>query len=213
MPRIVTAIPNVEEFRRNTEEVARLLLGMRLLSRIGRKLTGGVILETEAYLPENDAACHGTRGKTRSNAAMFGPAGCAYVYPIHAGFCVNVVTQEIHEPAAVLIRSLLPIWGVKQMIDRRGTEDPRKLTTGPSRLCQALGITRRQDHHELTTGKCLWIEEGHPSDSVTVENGTIESDFKICQTERIGVTSAQNRMLRFAIRGNRFVSGPKRLRT
>ena len=205
MPRGKTSIPNPDFFDQPTQSVAQQLLGCRLISRVGNRLTGGIIVETEAYLPVDDPACHGTRGKTRSNAAMFGPAGRAYVYPIHAGHCFNVVTQSTNEPTAVLIRSLIPVWGIEHMIQRRSNEDLRKLTTGPSRLCQALGINRKLDHHDLTLGQRVWIENGAPSD-------WDDAQQPIGCTPRIGVTSAKDLKLRFIVQNNRFVSGSRKLR-
>ena len=196
-------LPDSSFFNRNTSTVARSLLGMTLLSRIGRRLTGGIIVETEAYLATGDPACHGTRGKTRSNAAMFGDSGKAYVYPIHAGFCFNIVTGRKNEPSAVLVRAITPLIGVRTMQERRGVLDLRRLTRGPSCLCQALAIDRGMDHWDLLKGSRLWIQETNPAQAV---------DNRICQTVRIGVTSAKTERLRFAVADNPYVSGPKRLR-
>lgn len=184
-----------------TITVARNLIGKRLFSRRGRTKTAGIIVETEAYLADNDPACHGTRGPTPSNASMFGAAGHAYVYPIHAGFCLNVVTGQPGQPEAVLIRAVEPEQGIETIMRRRKNRKPRELTTGPSRLCQALGISRRQDGIDLTISEVVWIEE--------VDE---QRDFEILQTTRIGVTSGESLQLRFAWQDNDYVSGPKRLR-
>ena len=80
-------------YERSTEQVARDLLGKALLRRIAGEWLGGLIVETEAYLSVDDLASHSARGETRSNAAMFGRAGTLYVYPIHAKYCMNVVTD------------------------------------------------------------------------------------------------------------------------
>lgn len=197
---------NQDFYFQPTALVAQQLIGKRLVSRIGRFKTSGIIVETEAYLSADDPACHGTRGRTKSNASMFGPAGRAYVYPIHAGFCFNVVTKTSGVAEAVLVRALQPDTGLQRMVERRGRDGKRELTTGPSRLCQALAINRKQDGHDLTLGKSLWIEE------LDKDHSTQFSIVDIISTERIGVTSGQDLELRFAWANNDFVSGPKRMR-
>ncbi len=183
--------------------VARSLLGLRLVSRVNGKRTSGLIVETEAYLADGDSASHSARGQGKSNAAMFGPAGHAYVYSIHASTCFNVVTDEVGIGSAVLIRALQPEAGIPTMGKRRGTKRERSLVTGPGRLCHALGIDRRLDCIDLTTRRQIWIERG---DGLRIDSRTI------FVTPRVGVTSAADRMLRFVIKGNVFVSGSKRMR-
>ena len=161
-----------------------------------------MIVETEAYLADNDPACHGVRGPTFSNSSMFGAAGHAYVYPIHAGFCLNVVTGQPGQAEAVLIRAVEPEQGIETIVRRRNNRKKRELTTGPSRLCQAFGINRAQDGLDLTIGKIVWIED--VDDPLS---------FEILKTTRIGVTSGKSLQLRFAWQNNNFVSGPKRLRS
>ena len=188
-------------FSRGAQTIARELIGTRLVSRIGGKPTSGIIVETEAYLPTNDPACHGTRGKTKSNAAMFGQAGHAYIYPIHAGHCFNVVTGNIDSPEAVLIRAVEPDVGLSTIKQRRNQDKPRLLTTGPSRLCQAFGFNREQDGVDLTRRRLVWVEH--------VEH---ETEIPIMTSPRIGVTSGQTLELRFVWKGNGYVSGPKKWR-
>jgi DNA-3-methyladenine glycosylase len=133
---------------------------------------------------------------------MFGPAGHAYVYPIHAGHCFNVVTGEEGAPEAVLIRAVEPKTGIKTIKNRRQHDHLRQLTTGPSRLCQAFGFTRDQDGIDLTVRRKIWIEQ--------VE---YEERIPIMISPRIGVTSGQSLELRFVWRDNLFVSGPKKYRS
>src|SRR5690606_29404774 len=92
--------------------VARELLGKRLLRQSPEGLTSGRIVETEAYLSSNDPACHATRGQTRKNTTMFGPAGHSYVYMIHSRWCLNAVTETVGKPSAVLIRAIEPLDGL-----------------------------------------------------------------------------------------------------
>ena len=190
-------------YQRDVTQVARDLLGTVLVTRIGGRRTAGQIVETEAYLPKNDPACHGARGRTRSNASMFGPAGQAYVYPIHARYCFNIVTGFDGEPAAVLVRAIQPIEGIRFMRARRQIEPIVSLARGPARLCQALAIDRRHDGLPLTRRRTIWVE---------FDPGTTIDPTQIRSTPRIGVTSAQDLPLRFVLADHPFTSGPRRLR-
>ncbi|MFO0816784.1 MAG: DNA-3-methyladenine glycosylase [Pirellulales bacterium] len=187
-------------YDRDTATVARELIGMHLIRETRAGRVRGRIVETEAYLPREDSACHAARGKTPRNASMFGKPGIAYVYAIHSRWCFNVVTESRGVPAAVLIRALEPLEGLSAMEERRGLTRMLDLARGPARLCEAFEIDRRLDGWDLTQQQRLWIARA-------------ESDVKespdIVVTRRIGVTSAQDLLLRFACRENSFVSGPK----
>jgi DNA-3-methyladenine glycosylase len=180
--------------------VAQALIGKLLISRSENRVCVGRIVETEAYLSQGDSASHTYRGPSRKNAAMFGPPGHAYVYAIHAKWCFNAVTEPQEVGSAVLIRALEPIWGIPHMEHRRSTSNPYELTRGPARLCQALGINRRLDHWDLTTGKTLWIS-GEAVPPATEQT--------ILTSSRIGVTSAENLLLRYFLANNRYVSGKR----
>ena len=190
-----------EFYERDTADVAKALLGKVLVSTVGGHRTSGIIVETEAYLPTGDSACHAAKHRTKRTEIMFGEAGFAYVYPIHAKHCFNVVTESKEKGCAVLIRALQPKTGIPQMVERRAVDDRRRLTTGPACLCQALGIERSQSGLDLTTRKRIWIEEPKSMPAA-----------KIKCSVRIGVTSAENRQLRFYLAENPFVSGTKRMR-
>ena len=136
-------------FHRPALEVAPDLLGHRLVSTVGGRRTSGVIVETEAYDGPADPASHAATvsGLTKRNAVMFGPAGFSYVYRIYGThWCMNVVTGPDGEAGAVLLRGLHAMEGLEVMKRRRGREP---LTTGPGRLCQALGITGDLYGHDL----------------------------------------------------------------
>ncbi len=199
----MTNILSANFYEREVTQVARELLGKRLLSTVGNQRTAGLIVETEAYLAKGDSACHAARGATPSNSSMFGLAGRAYVYSIHSRYCFNTVAQQVGHGCAVLIRAIEPDDGIPAMMKRRQTEKIRELCRGPARLAEALGIDKRLDGHDLTIGSKIWIEK--PGDQSITHS-------KIKVTERIGVTSAKQLLLRFVIEGNEFVSGPKRLR-
>lgn len=183
-------------YERPTELVARELLGKALLRRLGGQWVGGWVVETEAYLPEGDLASHSTRGKTPSNAAMFGPPGLLYVYPIHAKYCMNTVTEAEGKGCAVLIRAIEPVWGIDRMRMHRGTDELRRLSRGPAMLCQALKVDRTLDSIDLVTSKQIMIADCGNSNSTHV---TV--------TQRIGISKSKDSMLRYFVDGNWYVSG------
>ena len=183
-------------FDRATSTVAHQLLGKTLFRYTCGRWVGGFIVETEAYLPEGDSASHSARGKTPSNAAMFDQPGTLYVYPIHAKFCLNAVTEASGLGSAVLIRAIEPTEGIDIMRANRGYDDIRRLTRGPAMLCQALAIDRGQDGIDLIDGSEIVIAEGRSHDPLEVTT-----------TTRIGISSAAELELRFFVDGNRFVSG------
>src|SRR5207247_9968203 len=132
-------------FARSVHEVAPDLIGATLLV----DGVGGRIVEVEAY-DQEDPASHGYRGRTARNAAMFGPPGHAYVYRSYGiHWCLNLVCGDEGTASAVLVRALEPTYGLDLMRARRGLDDPRLLSSGPGRLCQALGIDRELDGQPL----------------------------------------------------------------
>lgn len=163
-------------------EVARKLIGHRMYVReADGSLTGGIIIETEAYTAE-DAASHSYRGETVRNKAMFGPAGRIYVYFTYGmHWCMNIVTGETGSGEAVLIRALRPDKGMKRMQSRRKQQD---LTGGPAKLCQALGVTGSDNGEELGGDRFVLL-------SPTGE----KLDIRV--TERIGIRQDTHRLWRF----------------
>lgn len=149
-------------YSRPTQTVARELLGCRLVRQVnGTRLTG-VIVEAEAYIGESDLACHAKAGRTPRTAVMYGPPGFAYVYFTYGmHWMLNVVTEEKDFPAAVLLRAIKPLEGIKVMQRLRGGKDLRLLGNGPARLTQALGISRAENGLDLCVSESgLWIEPG-----------------------------------------------------
>ena len=164
---VVKALP-LSFYNRPTLTVARELLGARLVRVLdGMKLVG-IISETEAYIGEEDLACHAKAGLTPRTAPMYGPAGHAYVYFTYGNhWMLNAVTEKEGFPAAVLIRAIQPIEGIEVMMKRRNGRD----TLGPGKLTQALGITKNENNIDLTkTNSGLWIEAGQtiPDKNVTI---------------------------------------------
>ena len=182
-----------EFYARPTLEVARGLLGQRLVRVLDGERLAGRIVEVEAYVGHDDRASHAARGRTPRNAVMFGPPGYAYVYFIYGMYhCLNVVTEAEGFPAAVLIRALEPLEGLAQMRARRRSPD-RQLTNGPGRLCQALAITRAQNGADLCEGEELFIEADAPVPAA-----------EVIATPRVGVRGderARTVPWRFLLRG------------
>lgn len=147
-------------YQRDTQKIARELIGKRICHFKDGALVSGVIVETEAYLGVNDPACHTYQGRrTKRVESMYLPGGHAYTYFIYGiHFCFNVVTQNTKKPEAVLIRALLPSDGIELMFKRRKTKSEKQLCSGPGKLCQALAINHSSNGLSLA-GPELWIEK------------------------------------------------------
>src|SRR5512136_1639220 len=123
-------------YNRPALSVARELLGKRLVRLLDGVRLAGIIIETEAYIGEEDLACHARSGKSRRNAVMYGPPGFAYVYFTYGmHWMLNAVTEPEGIPAAVLIRAIQPVQGVDIIAAHRQGRDTR----GPAKVTQALG--------------------------------------------------------------------------
>lgn len=154
-------------YARPARTVAQALLGKKLVRQLNGRTLSGTIVETEAYCDANepDLACHGDRANngqpTPRTAVMFGPAGFAYVYftyGIHWLF--NVVTGDVGQANAVLIRALEPVAGVEKMVEHRGERPLPQLTNGPAKLTQALAIDKSLNAANLCQPDgVIWIED------------------------------------------------------
>jgi DNA-3-methyladenine glycosylase len=183
----------------DTAQLARFLIGKMLVRILAEGVAGGRIVETEAY-GIGDPAGHAYRGITPRNRALFLERGHAYVYLAYgSSFMLNVSSETSGVGAGVLIRAIEPTDGVTIMERHRGTERVRDLARGPGRLCAALGIDRRLDGIDLCHAGPLWLG----SDG--------QASGEIGRSKRIGITRAADRLLRFYVRGNWFVSGPQAL--
>jgi DNA-3-methyladenine glycosylase len=175
-------------------EVAPRLLGCQLVREIdGQKLVG-IITETEAY-DQTDAASHSYKGQTPRTKVMFGPAGHLYVYFTYGmHYCMNIVTGPVGHGSAVLIRALEPLDGLETMRRLRDGKPDYELTNGPAKLCQALGIDKTWNGHDLHEAPlCLIVQPAL-------------SEHQIMQTTRVGISQAKDVPWRFYIRDNSFVS-------
>ncbi len=167
-------------FDRPTLEVARALLGMRLVRLDDGQRLSGLITETEAYIGQDDLGCHASAGRTRRNAAMFGPPGHAYVYFTYGmHWMLNFVTQAEGFPAAVLIRALQPLEGLEIIASRRAPRPPKLWTDGPGKICQALGIDKALNGADLCD----------PQAALFVETGQAVLDSSVTIGPRVGLNS------------------------
>jgi DNA-3-methyladenine glycosylase len=200
-----------EFFENSPQNIAPKLLGKLLVSldpKSGEPLAGRIV-EVEAYLgPHNnppDPAAHAHRGPTPRNLVLFGPAGHAYVYSIYGRYyCMNISCEKKGLAGCILLRALEPVAGIAQMARNRGLEKDapaRRIASGPSRLCLALGLTRSR-HNGLDVTRA-------DSPLQVRDDRFPEPDMVI--TPRIGIKHAVDWPLRFALHGHGCVSGPKRL--
>jgi len=179
------------------DQVAPMLLGKLLVRRLRGQMLLGRIVETEAYFGINDPAAHAFSGRTARTEVLYGPPGHAYVYTIYGMHaCLNVSCEPEGLAGCVLIRALEPVEGLAEMAMHRGLHEPTLLTSGPGRLCQALGITRAGFNGvDLTS-----------ADSEVQIRGDGWAPAEIAITPRIGVNKAAERMLRFTVAGHACVS-------
>ena len=197
-------------FADSPELVAPRLLGKLLVHRTPRGLLAGRIVEVEAYLgPHNtppDPAAHAHRGPTPRNEVLFGPPGHAYVYAIYGRyFCMNISCESEGLAGCVLLRALEPVAGMRRMATNRGlaaNAPARQLTSGPSRLCQALGLTR-MGHNGICVASAKSMLQVRDDEFAVPE---------VRVTPRIGIKHAVDWPLRFAVPGHPCVSGPKQMR-
>lgn len=182
------------------EVAQKHLLGAYLCSEIGGEFTAGMITELEVYIGSCDKACHAyPNKKTPRTATMFEAGGCAYVFFVYGMYNqFNVVVGPKGEANAVLIRALEPAAGIDVMQRRRRTDNLKNLTTGPGKLCQALGITAKQHDGLLLKRPPLWLARG-------------SKPYPFVAAPRIGIDYAEeykDKPWRFYIKDNPFISKP-----
>lgn len=194
-----------EFFDRDPRIVSRELLGKLIVRTEDGKTRAGRIVEVEAYLGVGDLAAHAAAGETERNAVLWGPPGHAYVYFIYGmHYCLNISCLPEGKAGCLLIRALEPVSGMSEMTKARklhhleliSRRDFRKLTSGPGRLCEALGITRARDD-----GKDMVSRN---SDLQVKDDGFKVGEIGV--TPRIGITKSAELPLRYIISGNEFIS-------
>ncbi len=200
MPRSALRVLPASFYNRETELVARELLGAILECTTRGVLCRGRIVETEAYIGEHDPACHAALGRTARTEGLWGPPGSAYVYLIYGMYwCANAVTRERGLASAVLLRAVEPLDGIETMRRRRkSARTDHDLTNGPGKLCDAFGISGPAHHGASFLRGPLRILEGDP---------VPDSDVGI--TARIGINPANAGLtwpLRWIVRSSPWVS-------
>lgn len=189
-------------YARDTNIVAKEMLGKLLVRHSKQNMLIGRITEVESYRGRDDLACHASKGRTPRCEVMFGAAGHAYVYLIYGMYnCLNIVTEDADFPAAVLIRALEPIAGLDTMHALRKTEKLKNLTTGPGKLTQALAITRELNNEDTVQSDKIFLTD----DNFPVSNNNIVT------TTRVGVEYAGKDALlpwRYYLKGSEFISRP-----
>lgn len=186
--------------RHDVLTVAKDLLGKLLVAPApnGERVSGKIV-EVEAYRGPEDRASHAYGGRrTKRTETMYGTGGVAYVYFVYGMYNqFNVVSNVANVPHAILVRALEPVEGIEIMRERRQTHSDRNLTSGPGKLCIAMGIDRALDGADLL-GERVWLEEFETVSSRQIAKGP-----------RIGIDYAQewiNKPWRFWIRDNTYVS-------
>lgn len=177
-------------YARNTLQVAQELLGCFLVRKYRGKIWRTMIIETEAYVGEDDLASHASRGRTLRTETMYGEAGRAYVYMIYGMYyCLNIVTEKKNFPAAVLIRGveinpspILPLRKGESLDFPFCKRDIKGDLNGPGKLCKFLKIDRKLNGWDITKGEKMWIESRDPKIKLP----------KIKKSKRIGVDYAKH---------------------
>lgn len=190
-----------EFYAEPTVKLARKLLGCFLVRQRNGIRMSGRIVETEAYIGENDLACHAHVGTTPRTRVMYGPPGVCYVYFTYGmHWLLNIVAEEEGFPAAVLIRAIEPLEGMNIMAELRPGRTVRELCSGPAKLTQALAIRGEHNESDLCRpGAEIWIE---PGDAIPFR--------MIRRTPRIGISRTpepwRSKPWRYTIKGNHFLS-------
>lgn len=191
--------------RDDVVQISREFLGKYLFADIDGEVTGGMIVETEAYSHVGDRACHShLNRRTTRTEVMYRPGGVAYVYKVYGfHYLFNMITNVEDKPDAVLVRAIEPTLGLDVMQQRRNLpEVTPRLTAGPGMLTQALGITKAHYGLPLTTGDTIWIED----------RGVIVDEDNIIASPRVGIGYAGEDALlpwRFRLRDGRWTSKAK----
>jgi DNA-3-methyladenine glycosylase len=181
-------------FDKKVVDLAKDLLGCELVHKSSDGLTAGIIVETEAY-HQTDEASHSYRGNTSRTAAMFGPPGRAYIYFTYGmHWCFNITAEDEGTGAGVLIRALEPTQGIELMSKRRGGKTLRELCSGPSKLVQAMGISR-SDYGKPVFNREFRLKPRSEAPSLSIRSGP-----------RIGISKAKDKPWRFWLKDNEFVS-------
>ncbi|RFB13424.1 DNA-3-methyladenine glycosylase [Bacillus sp. HNG] len=163
----MTEILDESFFQQPTLELAKALLGCKLVKHSNQGIASGYIVETEAYKGPEDRAAHSYQNRrTKRTEVMFGKSGYVYTYQMHTHCLVNVVCNEIDKPEAILIRAVEPVDGIDLMYERRGQMPAKNLTNGPGKLTKALGITM-EDYGRPFFEPPIYIAKGYSPENIS----------------------------------------------
>jgi len=185
-------------YNRPTLEIAPELLGKFIVYNTPEVILSARIVEVEAYIGQDDPACHAARGKTKRNEIMFGKPGFAYIYFIYGMYhCLNFVTEPVGKPAAILLRAA----EAEENSDLIGLHSDNNqmqssLLKGPGKFCKGFGLTREQNGLDLT-GDILYLQD---------RKSTVEV---IEKSPRIGIKVGTNLLWRFYDKKSKAISGKK----
>ena len=172
-------------YERPTLKVGPELIGKYIVFKSPAGRLSARIVEVEAYIGQDDPACHAARGLTPRNSVMFGPGGFSYIYFIYGMYnCLNFVTEPEGRPAALLLRAAEPCEGLEVMRPNSPRKKDIDLLGGPGKFCRSFGLTREQNALDLT-GDVLWIEDRR------------ETPANIVRTKRIGINAGVDLPWRF----------------
>jgi DNA-3-methyladenine glycosylase len=181
-------------YERPTLEVAPDILGKYIVYNSPQGKLSARIVEVEAYIGQDDPACHAARGKTKRNEVMFGLPGFTYIYFIYGMYyCLNFVTEPEGSPAALLLRAAEPDEGVAIMERNSRKRNGYELLNGPGKFCRSFGLTRRQNGIDLT-GDLIYLEDRFNR----VKN--------IVRARRVGIKNGTERLWRFYDKDSKAVS-------
>jgi DNA-3-methyladenine glycosylase len=186
-----------EFYARDTVKVAPALLNKWLVRIVGDERLIGRIVEVEAYRGKDDPASHAFRGLTPRNAPMYGQPGHAYVYFTYGNhYCLNITTQQMGEPGAVLLRAVQPVEGVRTMRRLRPNVADMDLTNGPGKLTKAMSIDKSLNNQNMTVPGPLFVTEPEVP----------QKEYEIWRSTRIGIRVGLDKRWRFYLKGNPYVS-------
>lgn len=195
-------------YNRDALTVARELLGKILVRKINGVVLKGKIVETEAYVGAIDKACHAYGGKrTNKTETLYGEPGITYVYSIYGMYyCLNLICEKKDVAAGVLIRGIEPLEKIEEMSKLRFEKEyedlskyeKKNFSNGPSKLCMALGIDKRDNCINTISSEEIYVEES-----------SIYENFEVVESKRIGIDYAEEArdfLWRFYIKDNKFIS-------
>ena len=187
------AVLDQDFYKRDTETVAKELLGKILVRRLDDELLGGVIVETEAYFGADDPASRAFHGKKQYNSVMFGDVGYVFIYNVHQYWMLNFIAYDTGV-GGILIRAIEPTMGLETMLSNRPVKKLTDLTNGPGKLTLALGVNKTVNGMRVTDESCIIH---------ILEN---DFDYELGTSHRIGVTKDLQEHFRFYVKGNKYVS-------